>query len=275
MFVQHFHAAPAAVAQPLPIVMVHGGLHTGSCFVSTPDNRPGWAPIFSNAGWDVYVVDWPGIGRSGFTWPQSLDISVGDVCNSILKLLQRIGPAVLLGHSIGGALAFKVTEAAPDKVASVIALAPACMEIPNPHVPTAAIGTQAFITRSDAQSRFANAPKFPSDAFDSYFNALVPSPARIRNSAVGANTDLRLDRSRLSIWKQMPTLLLVAEDDRTVTTEQSQMTADLMGIKQIFLGLDWGFEGHGHMFPIELDNELIAMQVLNWLASESAVLGRN
>src|SRR4051794_26802818 len=47
-----------------PIVMVHGGCHTGICYLATPDGREGWAGLFAAAGHDVFVVDWPGHGRS-------------------------------------------------------------------------------------------------------------------------------------------------------------------------------------------------------------------
>ena len=47
-----------------PVVMVHGGGHTGTCYLATPDLRPGWAPRFAAAGRNVFVPDWPGHGRS-------------------------------------------------------------------------------------------------------------------------------------------------------------------------------------------------------------------
>src|SRR5215210_5522209 len=57
-------AASAKVPDKLPVVMVHGGGHTGHCYLSTPDGREGWAEYFAKAGHDAYVVDWPGHGRS-------------------------------------------------------------------------------------------------------------------------------------------------------------------------------------------------------------------
>src|SRR2546426_597155 len=46
-----------------PIVLVHGGSHTGASWQGTPDGRPGWADFFLQRGWPVYVVDQPGRGR--------------------------------------------------------------------------------------------------------------------------------------------------------------------------------------------------------------------
>ena len=46
------------------IVLVHGGGQSGTCWLVTPDGRPGWAYDLIDAGYIVYVVDQPGRGRS-------------------------------------------------------------------------------------------------------------------------------------------------------------------------------------------------------------------
>ena len=56
--------APHEVAEPYPIVLVHGGGGQGTDCLGTPDGRPGWAPMLVEEGWAVYVVDRPGHGRS-------------------------------------------------------------------------------------------------------------------------------------------------------------------------------------------------------------------
>jgi pimeloyl-ACP methyl ester carboxylesterase len=50
-----------------PIILVHGGSHTGAGWQGTPDGRPGWADFFVQHGWPVYVVDQPGRGRSTYS----------------------------------------------------------------------------------------------------------------------------------------------------------------------------------------------------------------
>lgn len=62
MFVQYF--LPARRRHDYPIVMIHGGGGQGTDWLETPDGRDGWADYFVAAGWDVYVVDRPGHGRS-------------------------------------------------------------------------------------------------------------------------------------------------------------------------------------------------------------------
>ena len=47
-----------------PLVLIHGGGGQGTDWLTTPDERPGWASLFRRAGHPVYVVDRPGHGRS-------------------------------------------------------------------------------------------------------------------------------------------------------------------------------------------------------------------
>jgi pimeloyl-ACP methyl ester carboxylesterase len=62
MFVQYF--LPARSRHDLPIVLIHGGGGQGTDWLETPDGRDGWVDYFVADGWDVYVVDRPGHGRS-------------------------------------------------------------------------------------------------------------------------------------------------------------------------------------------------------------------
>jgi pimeloyl-ACP methyl ester carboxylesterase len=62
MFVQYM--LPAKRRHAYPVVMIHGGGGQGTDWLETPDGRDGWADYFVADGWDVYVVDRPGHGRS-------------------------------------------------------------------------------------------------------------------------------------------------------------------------------------------------------------------
>ena len=54
------------VAEPYPIVLVHGGALQGTEWMDTPDGRPGWAQRLVEAGCAVFVVDRPSHGRSPY-----------------------------------------------------------------------------------------------------------------------------------------------------------------------------------------------------------------
>lgn len=50
--------------QPYPLVFFHGGGYSGTAWLQTPDNRPGIASYFLQKGFQVYLVDQTGTGRS-------------------------------------------------------------------------------------------------------------------------------------------------------------------------------------------------------------------
>jgi pimeloyl-ACP methyl ester carboxylesterase len=116
----------------LPVV--HGGCHTGLCYLSTPDGRRGWADYFARAGHEVYVVDWPSHGRS----PQSKHLaalSTQEIAESLLALVAAVGRTILLVHSASGPMAWWICERAPDLVAAIIAIAPGAPANILPHLP--------------------------------------------------------------------------------------------------------------------------------------------
>ena len=58
MYVEHW--IPREVRHPYPVVLIHGGYGQGSDWISTPDGHRGWATLFLEQGYQVYVLDRPG-----------------------------------------------------------------------------------------------------------------------------------------------------------------------------------------------------------------------
>ncbi len=56
----------AETTHPYPMVLIHGGHQTSVNFETTPDGRPGWSDFFVAAGYDTYLLDQPGRGRSAY-----------------------------------------------------------------------------------------------------------------------------------------------------------------------------------------------------------------
>jgi len=56
---QHRNAEP-------PVLLVHGGGMSGSCWETTPDGRPGWIQLLLARGYEVHVLDTAERGRAGF-----------------------------------------------------------------------------------------------------------------------------------------------------------------------------------------------------------------
>ena len=58
---------PKNIRHPHPVVLMTGGGGQGAySLIETPDGRPGWAYDFVRQGYTVYMMDYPGQGRSAF-----------------------------------------------------------------------------------------------------------------------------------------------------------------------------------------------------------------
>ncbi len=76
----YVHRMSPVVPNGPPVIFVHGGMHTGVTWESTPDGREGWQTLFVRAGFDSYVVDQVFRGRS------APDL------NSLNPMIQEYGP---------------------------------------------------------------------------------------------------------------------------------------------------------------------------------------
>jgi pimeloyl-ACP methyl ester carboxylesterase len=108
---------------PLPILFIHGGGGTGAGFRATPDGRLGWADLLAEKGYQSWVTDWPGAGRSGYRDLTKLQYS--DVVDGYLTLLRNVigEPVIVVCHSMGGPITWKLIEQEPTLVAGVAAIA--------------------------------------------------------------------------------------------------------------------------------------------------------
>lgn len=283
MYVEYRVPLGAGVpAARVPLVLVHGGAHTGVCYTSTPDDRPGWAAHFVDRGYPVYVVDWPGHGRSPMP-PDFASMSTLRVVDALGALLDRIGRAVLVTHSMSGPIGWQVAERWPELVAAVVGVAPgtpanlqppypASTLVPPDHPATKSVFGAPWYTPEDAPLRFneesvrrdwANTPRFPVQAFDAYMSTLVPESARAvneRNNVEGMGLALR-DPDAL---RRMPILVLTGDCDTRHPREADEAVAQALGAEFLWLA-DEGYTGHGHMMMIEHGNEAIAERILRWL----------
>jgi pimeloyl-ACP methyl ester carboxylesterase len=62
MYVECF--VPQERTKPHPVVLVHGGNGQGMAFLGPGGGEPGWAHMLLAAGYAVYLVDRPGLGRN-------------------------------------------------------------------------------------------------------------------------------------------------------------------------------------------------------------------
>ncbi|WP_269501168.1 alpha/beta fold hydrolase [Burkholderia sp. IMCC1007] len=107
-----------------PVVFIHGSGPGASGFSNFKHNYA----AFAAAGHRAIVVDLPGYGQSSkpSDVAYTLDFFVGALHAQLTAL--GIGPAVLLGNSLGGAIALKYALDHPDDVSGLIMMAPGGVE---------------------------------------------------------------------------------------------------------------------------------------------------
>ena len=118
--VVHFFGVPDPAARTL--VLLHGITDSGSTF---GDAVRRWRETYR-----IAAIDAPGHGQSPrLTAAQLADEPAEQMYAATIAAIERIeagsGPAILVGHSMGGAMAAAVTSRRPDLVAAVVLEDPA------------------------------------------------------------------------------------------------------------------------------------------------------
>jgi pimeloyl-ACP methyl ester carboxylesterase len=256
---------PASVRSPLrdPIVFLHGGGHTGACYRDTPDGRQGWADYVAERGWPAVVADWPGHGGSGGV-PDLARMSGTRVVDSARELLQKIGPAVLVTHSMSGAFGWKLAEQVPQYLRALVAVAPSPPGNIQPLWSWPAYPEEQPIRFTPDEVRhFTFSPRFPTESFEVYFESLVPESARIYNERLNAR-GLQLRVERPEVVRSVPILVVSAEQDPNHRDDTDARTAAFVGAEHLVL-TEEGLGGHGHVMMIEHGNLQIMDLILDWL----------
>lgn len=262
MYAEYFR--PEVPGHDVPIVLLHGGAHTGSCYLSTPDGRKGWAPYLVEQGWMTYVVDWPGHGRSGF--PEDFGaMSLWQVVAAGLALLERIGPAVILTHSRSGPVGWKLAELAPEQVAAVIGVAPGppanLIPVPESGPETPPADRLTFPTGGHLD--YTGSSRFPQGASHDYRAFIVPEGSRSlseRNNAGGLGLYVRGPEALAGV----PVLVVTGDEDAGHPRPLDEATARYFGGDFVWLA-DAELPGHGHMMMLEHGNLEVADLFLAWL----------
>jgi pimeloyl-ACP methyl ester carboxylesterase len=126
-----------------PVVFVHGAMDRGAAFLRVTRLLPGT---------DWWIYDRRGYGRSASAGTTDIDGHVADLV-AVLEQVhdQRDAPAVVVGHSIGGAVALAATERRPDLVDALLVY-----EAPMSRMPwsTVALAAVAAGTPEEAAERF-------------------------------------------------------------------------------------------------------------------------
>lgn len=112
-------------AYPHPILFIHGGGGSGVGWRCTMENTPGWADQLASRGYECWVADWPSMGRSAYRDFETFEYE--DAVEGFVRLLKDIigRPVVIVPHSMGGAITWRLVEKVPELVAGVVPIAAA------------------------------------------------------------------------------------------------------------------------------------------------------
>ncbi len=275
----------STIGEP-PLLFIHGGGATGACFRVTPDGRPGWADRLAARGYECWVTDWPGTGRSGNRDP--LEIGYDDVVSAYRELLSMViaRPTVVVCHSMGGAVAWQLVEKEHELVEGVVAVAAA---YPGNTPPRSEVvrddgdvievvfgdtGVGLVVDRrrpylyEDSyiyEQALATSTRFPRACVDAMRAGLVGLPPRMLLQRLGvlAGMPSVVDPSG---FRGKPIRLLTGGEDPAHTRaieERTLATLQGWGADAELTWLpDLGIEGNGHfMFFEENSDELVEVLV--------------
>lgn len=280
---------PADAGRP-PLVLLHGGAHTGSCYLTTADDRPGWAYALAGRGHRVVVPDWPGSGRSGK--PEGDELTGEVVCKGLAAAIEGVGaPVVVMTHSMSGVYGWRLIEMLGPRIAALVAIAPGppgniqpepkvlrrnaeAIEIQALSLTWRLSLTQPFL--SDEQfvhkKLVGNSARFPRDRVAAYAATLQPLGPRLIFERQN------IDGSQIKIgntdgFRDKPILIVTGTDDidhpRDVDGRIAEWLKSIGARVDYWFLQDRGIAGNGHMMMIEDNSDEIAALIADWI--ETAV----
>jgi pimeloyl-ACP methyl ester carboxylesterase len=273
------HLQPSERRYPFPVVMIHGACNTGTCFLTTPDGRPGWAYNFAEEGVDTFVIDWPGHGRSPMR-ANFLKMSTRDVRDSIAALLRETGPAVLIAHSAGGPIAWSLAEEFSDFVIGIVGISPGppsnlLQSIPadsggdlpaglDTGLPISAPEGELFwVDRTFVEDNWFAGSQAPPNAAERFLRSVVPESPTVINerfNVAGSGLSLRAPQ----LVGERPILIVTGDSDPRHQRSFDQRTAELFNAKFVWLPTR-NIYGNGHMLMVDRNSHAVAQLIISWL----------
>lgn len=250
------HAPARGAARPHPLLLVHG-MNGGSWYLEN------YLKAAAAAGWDTWAVNLRGHWGSRPV-PDLGRVSVLDYVEDVRDCLRALGPAAVLGHSMGGLVAQKIAEEGAVTAAVFLASAPPRGIIVLRwgvlsrmwRYAGAILGSRAFQPRpDDAAALIANG--LSRETQEQLYPRLVPESGRAaRELALGS---VAVDARRV----RCPTLVVGAEHDAITPTAIQRKIAAKYGATYLEAA------GHAHMLMVEDGWEGPFKTILAWLDQAS------
>lgn len=251
---------------PTPLLLIHGsasGLHTWDA----------WADALAQQR-RVVMLDLPGFGLTGPVGDDNY--GVARQVRLLTELMDVLGlrRVIVVGHGFGGALAWQLAYAHPERVSRMVLIAaegyptqPWQVPLEQRVMDTPPLNWLGLITRPrwlvqrSVAQQFANPQRVTDELVDRY----VELPLRDGNRRAQL---LRLEQNRYLAQSEriraltLPTLILWGEQDRQAPSEQARwFERDIRGARAVIL------PGVGHL-PQEEAPEAALAEVTMFLAGD-------
>jgi pimeloyl-ACP methyl ester carboxylesterase len=246
LYVRNKHPDGMNVFSPeRTVLFVHGATYPSETMFDLPVGGASWMDQMARRGFDVYLVDLPGYGKS--TRPKEMDqpadangpvvdteVAVAAVGKAIDFILQRrsIPRTNLIGWSWGTAIMAKYATQNAPKVQRLALYAP--LWLANPTIPTVPkFPAYRTVQRQTAQERWLRevpedkkASLIPPGVFDMWWNATIATdPVGAANNPPALRAPNGVMHDILNSWSSgkalfdpvnitVPTILVVAEWDQ-------------------------------------------------------------
>lgn len=254
MSLEVIHRPSTTDATGVPLLFVHGSYHGAWCW----DEH--FMPYFAGRGHDCHAVSLRGHGDSPGR-ERLHELTLADYVADVVEAAGRIeGTPVLVGHSMGGAVAQLVAREHPELLAGLVLLN---------SVPPAGLGPESlrlvfrhFRELRGLRAFNRGAGEFPTRLF--YSDAL-PEAER---AAVAARLQPESDKVNYAVNKRVlsgapavrvPLLVLGSTADRVVSARSVQATAKAYGTEPVLL------EGVGHVSMLDPQWRRVAERTLDFL----------
>jgi pimeloyl-ACP methyl ester carboxylesterase len=229
---KRYSSGSPAAAQP-PLVLVHGAGGT----------RLHWPPTLRRfPGADVYALDLPGHGEA----PGPRQSTIEGYRQAVVEWMRalELPPAVVVGHSMGGALAQSLALEAPERVAGIVLVGTGARLRVHPLLlEAAASGGLPTETLATLVSWWYSADAPPR------LRELATRVLAATNTAVLHGDFLACDgfdvMERLGMIDR-PALVVVGEDDRMTPVKYARFLAETLPRARLEI-----IPGAGHMVMLE------------------------
>ncbi len=231
-----------------PVLLLHG---VGGGRQAWGDGLSGTGPALAAAGFTVLAVDFPGYGLSPVITPYHL-AGLADALHRLIAHL-GLGPATLVGHSMGGMVALELAARAPLAVAGLVlaSTSPAFGKpggdwqqgfLQSRFAPLDAGRGMAGLAAQLVATMLAPGAAAATVAAAQALMAGVPEPTY--RSALAAL--LAFDRRAALPHITVPTLVITGEHDRTAAPEVARRMAERIPGACLLTVPD-----AGHLLPME------------------------